>query len=258
MQFSRYALIFLTISSALSLNAQDKPAAPTEPAKAAVPAAQDQSSANQSVAKPASGITVDAVKVTGTTFESPYFRFTYELPAGWKTLNDAARTQANKQAIQEDIERTRMAVGSSRKVSAKTAAEDKPAGSPDPSGQPVPVVPERYSLLAASPDGLDSLASPVLPRINIWAHRRIPPMDKPIDHAQLLISGKHNEVLVHPQELNIAGHQFVRVELINPAGKYQARYITVIGDYLVGFDFLEESEREMAEYSNTIKSIRFE
>ncbi len=258
MQFSRYALIFLTVSSVLSLNAQDKPAAPTEPAKAGAPAAQHQSTTDQSAAKPASEGPVDAVKVTGTTFESPYFRFTYELPAGWKTLNDAARTEANKQAIQEDIERTRMAVGGARRASAKTAAQDKPAAPPDPAVQPAPVVPERYSLLAASPDGLDSLASPVLPRINIWAHRRIPPLDQPIDHAQLLISGKHNEVLVRPQELNISGHQFVRVELINAAGKYQARYITVMGDYLVGFDFLEESEREMAEYSNTIKSIRFE
>ena len=257
MQFSRYTLIFLTVFSVLGLNAQDQPAV-TEPAKAGAPAVQDQSSTDQSAAKPASGVAVDAVKVTGTTVESPYFRFTYELPGGWKTLNDAARTAANRQAIQEDIARTRMAVGSSKRASAKSAAQDKPAAPPDPAGEAAPVVPERYSLLAASPDGLDSLASPVLPRINIWAHRRIPPLDQPIDHAQLLISGKHNEVLVHPQEINISGHQFARVELINAAGKYQARYITAIGDYLIGFDFLEESEREMAEYSNTIKSIRFQ
>ena len=258
MQFSRFALIFLAVSSVLTLNAQDKPAAQTEPAKAEAPAAQDQSSTDQSAASPPSGVAVDAVKVTGTTFESPYFKFTYELPAGWKTLNDAARTEANRQAIQEDIERAKMAGVAPKKASAKTPAKDKPAAPPNPTPQHSPVVPERYSLLAASPDGLDSLASPVLPRINIWAHRRIPPLDTAIDHAQLLISGKHNEVLVHPQEINIAGHQFVRVELVNAAGKYHARYITVIGDYLVGFDFLEESEREMAEYSNTIKSIKFE
>jgi hypothetical protein len=254
MQFSRYALIFLMVSSVLTLNAQDKPAATTEPAKAEAAPAQDQASPDQSAAKPASGVPVDVVKVTGTTFESPYFKFTYELPAGWKTLNDAARTEANKQAIREDIERARVAGVVPKKASAK----ETPATKANPTVQNPAVTPERYSLLAASPDGIDSLASPVLPRINIWAHRRIPPLDKPIDHAELLISGKHNEVLVRPQELNIAGHQFVRVELINAAGKYQARYITVIGDYLIGFDFLEESEREMAEYSNTIKSIKFE
>jgi hypothetical protein len=258
MQFSRFALIFLMVSSVLTLNAQDKPDSKTDPAKAGAAPAQDQSSQDQSAPKPASGVAVDAVKVTGTTFESPYFKFTYELPAGWKTLDDAARTQANKEAIREDIERSKVAVVAPKKASAKTSANGTPATKPNPTVEHPPVLPERYSLLAASPNGLDSLASPVLPRINIWAHRRMPPLDKPIDHAQLLISGKHNEVLVRPQELNIAGQPFVRVELINAAGKYQARYITVIGDYLVGFDFLEESEREMAEYSNTIKSIRFE
>ena len=93
MQFSRFALIFLVVSAVLTLNAQDKPAAKAEPAKTEPAPAQDQS--------PASGVAVDAVKVTGTTFESPYFKFTYELPAGWKTLDDAARTQANKDAIKE-------------------------------------------------------------------------------------------------------------------------------------------------------------
>jgi hypothetical protein len=258
MQFSRYALMFLAVSSVLSLSAQDKPAVKSESAKTAAAPSQDQSSQDQSAAKPASDVPVDAVKVTGTSFESQYFKFTYELPAGWKTLDDAARTQANKQAIQEDIERSKVAVVAPKKASARTPAKDTPAAQPNPTVQHPAVTPERYSLLAASPNGLDSLASPVLPRINIWAHRRIPPLDKAIDHAQLLISGKHNEVLVRPQELNIAGHPFVRVELINAAGKYQARYITVIGDYLVGFDFLEESEREMAQYSNTIKSIQFD
>jgi hypothetical protein len=31
-----------------------------------------------------------------------------------------------------------------------------------------------------------------------------------------------------------------------------------MGDFLVGFDFLTQSEKDMAEYANSIKSIRFE
>jgi hypothetical protein len=248
MQFSRFALVFLAVSAVLNLSAQEKPAAPKEPAKA-------EASAEQS-AKP-SGPAVDEVKIAGSSFESPYFKFTYELPAGWKTLDDAARKSANQQAMQEDLDRAKMAVAP-KKASAKTSAKASttPSATPDP--QRKPVVPERYSLLAASPNGLASLASPVLPRINIWAHRRMPPLDKALDHAQLLVSGKHNEILVRPQELNINGHPFVRVELANAAGKYQARYITTIGDFLIGFDFLTDSEKEMAEYSNSIKSIKFD
>jgi len=248
MQFSRFALIVLAVSSVLNLSAQEKPATPTEPAKVAY--AADQSS------KP-SGPAVDDVKVNGVTFESSYFKFNYELPTGLKTLDDESRKSANQQAMQEDLERAKMAVASPKKTAAKPTAKD---GEPNPKPHSMgkPVVPERYSLLAASPDGLNSLASPVLPRINIWAHRRMPPLDKPMDHAQLLVSGKHNEVLVRPQELNINGRQFVRVQLVNAAGKYQARYITEVGDFLIGFDFLTDSEKEMAEYSNSIKSVKFE
>jgi len=249
MRFSRFALVFLAISSFFSLAAQEKPAAPKAPEK--TDAASDQS------AKP-SGPAVDDAKVTGSTFESPYFKFTFELPTGWKALGDGPRKSANQQAMQEDIDRVKTAIAAPKKTAVKTPAKASTTTNPKPQPQGKLTAPERYSLLAASPDGLSSLASPVLPRINIWAHRKVPPLDKPIDQAQLLISGKHNEVLVRPQELQVNGHQFVRVELVNVAGKYQSRYVTEIGDFLIGFDFLTDSEREMAEYSNSIKSIKFE
>lgn len=243
MQFSRFALIVLAVSFVLNLSAQEKPAAPKEPAKT--------QAASEVSAKP-SGPAVDEVKVTDSTIESPYFKFTYDLPTGWKTLDDATRKAANDLAMREDMERARATFATPKKAAAKTPTN------PRPQPQANPVVPERYSLMAASPDGLDSLASPVLPRINIWAHRRLPPLDKPLDHAQLLMSGKHNEILVRPQELIVAGRQFARIELINAAGNYQARYVTVVGDYLIGFDFLTKSERELAEFSNSIKSVKFE
>lgn len=247
MRFSRVALVFLAVSSLVNLSAQEKPAAPKAPAKAE--AASDQPAKS-------SGPAVDDAKVTGTTFESPYFKFTYELPTGWKTLDDGARKSSNQQAMQEDLEHARTVIA--RKTAPKTPAKVSTTTNPKQRPEAKPMVPERYSLLAASPDGLSSLASPVLPRINIWAHRKMPPLDKPVDQAQLLVSGKHNEVLVRPQQLQINGRQFVRVELVNIAGKYQSRYIMEIGDFLVGFDFLSDSEREMAEYSNSIKSIKFE
>ena len=246
MQFSRFAIICLALSSFTKVRAQDKPAA-SEPAQV------EAAASGQSAAKPSSPA-VDDVKVTDSTFESAYFKFTYELPTGWKTLDDASRKSANQQAMQEDLQRAKAEMAIPKKTSSKTPA--KTNTNPQPQGNPV--IPERFSLLAASPNGLDSLASPMLPRINIWAHRRLPPLDKPVDHAQLLISGKHNEVLVRPQELNIAGHQFVRVELINAAGTYQARYIAAIGDYLIGFDFLTQTEKDMAEFSNSIKTVKFE
>lgn len=248
MQFSRFVLVFLTVSSVLNLGALEKLAAPQEPAKAE--AVSDNS------AKPV-GPAVDDAKVSGSTFESPYFKFTFELPTGWKALDDASRKASNQQAMREDMEHAKT-VAVPKKTAPKTPAKAPAETNPKPQPQANPVVPERYSLLAASPDGLSSLGSPVLPRINIWAHRKMPPLDKPVDHAQLLMTGKRTQVLVSPQELNINGRKFVRVQLVNPAGKYQARYITEIGDYLIGFDFLTDSERELAEYSNSIKSANFQ
>jgi hypothetical protein len=245
MQFSRLALIFLALSSAVNVCAQEKAAPKSGPAKT------EGAASDQSVAKP-SGPAVDDVKITDSTFESPYFKFTYDLPTGWKTLDEATRKAANQLAMREDLERARTTGALPRKAAAKATAN------PRPQPQSNPVVPERFSLMAASPNGLDSLASPALPRINIWAHRRLLPLDKPLDNAQLLMSGKHNEILVRPQELIVAGRQFARIELINAAGNYQARYVTAVGDYLIGFDFLTKSERDLAEFSNSIKSAKFE
>jgi hypothetical protein len=249
MRFSCLGLILLTISAAFPVLAQEKPVPKTEPAAGTTATTSEE----QASTKPANEPAVDAAKVTGSTFESPYFKFTYELPTGWKALDDATRMTDNQMAMQEDIERSRTAL-----AAVKTAAKaGKSASSTNPSPSK-PAVLERYSLMAASPGGLDSLASPVLPRINIWANRRVPPLDKPMDHAQLLVTGKHNEILVRPHELQIEGHSFARVQLVNAAGNYQARYITVMGDYLVGFDFLAQSEKDMVEIANSIKSIRFE
>src|SRR5262249_23521617 len=95
MRLSRFVLVLLTVSSVLNLGAQEKPSAPKEPAKAE--AASDNSAKH-------AGPAVDDAKVSGSTFESPYFKFTYELPGGWKTLDDASRKASNEQAMREDME----------------------------------------------------------------------------------------------------------------------------------------------------------
>jgi hypothetical protein len=248
MRISWLLVIFLTLASLTRLQAWEQPTPATEPPMTVSAASPDQA------AKPAeAGPAVDAAKVTGSTFESQYFKFTYELPKNWKALNDAVRIASNHQALQEDTERPGTPIPVPKKASSRP-----PVGKGASVGTPPSVSPERYNLMAASPNGLDSLASPALPRINIWAHRRFPPLDKAMDHAQLLIEGKHATVLVQPMEVTYYEHTFARVEVIDPAGNYQARYITIVGDYLLGFDFLAESERELAEISNTIKTVRFQ
>jgi hypothetical protein len=112
--------------------------------------------------------------------------------------------------------------------------------------------------MAASSNGLESLASPVLPRINIWAHQRVGALDNPNDHAQFLVSAKRTQVLMPVHEVTLDGYKFVRVDVITPTGEYLSEFVSVMRDYLVGFDFRAQSERELAEMAETMKSVKFQ
>ena len=250
MRLSRLAvLFFFAVTCLLRAEVRQQSEPKADPAKTESAPSQGHVPAK---AEAKSSSNVDAAAVTGSTFESQYFNFTYELPKGWKALDDAVRIASNREVLQEDAERAKSLVPTPKKSSAKSTIPKAPV-----SRSHAPLVPERYSLMAAAPNGLDSLASPALPRINIWAHRRIPPMDKAMDHAQLLMAGKHSTALVRPQEVNFDERSFARAEIITSNGEYQSRYITVIGDYLVGFDFWAKSEREMVEISDTMKTVKF-
>jgi hypothetical protein len=246
MRVFRFVLILVIAASWLRVGAQQ--AAPaTEPAKT-----QSENAAT----KPAdNGPAVDAAKVTGSTFESDYFKFTYELPKGWKALDDAARIASNQEVMMGDRDRAaEMTTPLPKKTSTRPPTVKKGSG-PASSRAPLPA---RYSLMAASSNGLESLASPVLPRINIWAHQRVGALDNPNDHAQFLVSAKRTQVLMPVHEVTLDGYKFVRVDVITPTGEYLSEFVSVMRDYLVGFDFRAQSERELAEMAETMKSVKFQ
>lgn len=241
MQVFRFSVMVFAFASFLNLQAQQP--AVTDSSKTQPTSSQQQG------AKPADGVAADAAKVSGSTFESRYFKFTCELPKGWKALDDAARVSANAKLSEEEVERVHArSVGKQKGV----AKEQDSASSAADEG------PRNYSLMVASPNGVDSLASPVLPRINIWANKRVPPLDTPNDHIQFLLAGRRTRILVNPQQLAFDGHPFVRASVITPNGEYHSQYVTIMGDYLVGFDFRAESERELVEIAEMMKSIRFQ
>jgi hypothetical protein len=242
------SLSLALLALAGSLMAQEQPAPGKDAAPQTAPA--KDTPASPASARPA----VDAASVNGSTFESRYFKFTYELPAGWKALDDTSRMKSNREVLEQDEESAKQMAAAPRKSSSKPGS--KPTKSAKvPATQPVI---ERYNLMAASPNGITSLASEVLPRVNIWAHRRVPPFDSPMDNVRLAIQGKRSSVLVAPQEVTYNGQTYARVQLVTPGGQYQSRYIMTVGDYLVGFDFWTQSERELVELSDTIKSVHFQ
>jgi hypothetical protein len=248
MRFSRLIVIFLTIASLAKGEARPQAAPKSEPSESESTRSQEQSPHSADSA-PA----VDAAKVTGSTFDSQYFKFTYELPKGWKALADAERVGENKKLSDRDKEASVARLPAPKRGTAKTPVRKNPTLVAPPASSP-----ERYSLMVASPDGVLSLESPVLPRINVWAHRRVPPLDSAGDHAQFLRSGKRTTTIAPPQEVTLSGHSFVRVDVITPNGTYQSQFVTVIGDYLVGFDFRARSEKEMDDMADSTKTIKFQ
>lgn len=204
-------------------------------------------------AKPANnGPAVDEAKVTGGVFQSAYFKFTYQLPKDWKALDDSARVAANKRLRDEEIDSRPMPVR-------KRPANAKPASAPASQ----PVVPprnpmENYSLLVASPAGVTSLDSPVLPRVNIWAKRRISPLDQIEDPAQFMTSMRYSKTIVKPQHLSFDGHDFVRADIETPTGEYRTQFVTIIGDYLIGFEFHASSQQEGAALPDSMKTVKFQ
>lgn len=248
MRISRYLVIFLAAAAMLRVQAQNQPAPATDASKTQSAQPQDQG------AKPAeTGPAVDAAKVKGSTFDSQYFKFTYELPKGWKALDDAVRVSANQMAAQIDKQEAEdRAAASAKRLTNKTTGKRNPAAA-----VVLRSTPESYSLMVASSNPVESLASPVLPRINIWARKRVPPLDSAADHAQFLLTGKHVEVTERPHDVSLDGRTFVRVGLITADGTYESQLLAVMGDYLVGFDFRADSKKELGDILDTAKTIKF-
>lgn len=246
MRVFRFVLMLVVTASWLRVQAQQAALA-TEPAKT--------QSGNAETKPAADGPAVDAAKVTGATFESEYFKFTYQLPKGWKALDDAARVASNEALIRAERDgAAEMTTSLPKKASPGSTTLKK---GPGPASNLTPP-PARYSLMAASSNGLESLASPVLPRINIWAHQRVGALDNPADHAQFLVANKRTQVLVPITEVTLDGHKFVRVDVVTPTGEYQSEFVSVVRDYLVGFDFRAQSERELVDMAETMKSVKFQ
>lgn len=243
---SLFSVLLLTfMASAQAAQSSSQPAqnstAPsdTQPAQSAKPAA--------------SGPAVDEAKVTGGVFQSPFFKFTYQLPKDWKSLDDAVRMAANKQMQQEETSAHPMPVRK-RPANAKPA----PASTEKPMAMPPSNPLENYSLLVASPAGVTALNSVVLPRVNIWAKRRVPPMDHVEDPAMFMIAMRYAKVIMKPQHVTLDGHDFVRADIQTPTGEYRTQFVTIIGDYLIGFEFQASSQAEGAAGIDSMKTVKFQ
>jgi len=244
-------MVIAMCMSAAAIGAQQ----PT-PAAAPTSAAPPSSAAPTPAAAPG----LDAGKVVDGEFESSGFKFHYRLPTGWKALDDAKRVAANQQLRDQyahPVHNPNMP--SSKKASAQKKADPTTTNTPStaPKRAVAPAVPNNFSLMVASPNGVDSADSAVLPRINIWANHRIPSIDTATQRAQVLET--LGQVVVPTAVVKVAGREFARVEVLHAGGgPYHSLWVTAAGDYLIGFDVRATSDGEMQALLETMRSVRFD
>ncbi len=227
-----------------------------QPPTPATPAPAPSATTPQASAVPAD---LDAARVVDGEFESTGFKFHYQLPPGWKALDDAKRVAANQQLRDQyahPVHNPNMP--SSKKASAQRKADPTTAGAPSTAPTRVaPAIPNNFSLMVASPNGVDSVDSAVLPRINIWANHRIPSIDTAKQRA--LVLETLGQVVVPTAVVKVAGRDFARVEVLHAGGgPYHSLWVTAAGDYLIGFDVRATSDAEMQALLETLRSVRFD
>jgi hypothetical protein len=46
--------------------------------------------------------------------------------------------------------------------------------------------------------------------------------------------------------------------VLSSSGEYRSQFVTIVGEYLVGFDFRSDSRNELNMLANTMQTIKFQ
>ncbi|HKV93015.1 MAG TPA: hypothetical protein VJW20_10740 [Candidatus Angelobacter sp.] len=112
-------------------------------------------------------------------------------------------------------------------------------------------------MLIATPARLPAGKHAGLPHIFIWARERFSTLNEAGDNAKLLSSLPGVKVLRNPEDVAISGHKFVRADFVHHHHDYEALFVTVIGEYQLGFEFRGRSEREITNLAASMKDLQF-
>jgi hypothetical protein len=115
-----------------------------------------------------------------------------------------------------------------------------------------------YELLVASPEPLPTEGKRALPYVRIWAMERFNMLDKPGDHARLLMQFQQVKMVHEPKEEDIAGHKFVRSDYLSSPGEYVSVFDTSAGKYLLFFEFRAKTEQAMNALAKTMETVKFD
>jgi hypothetical protein len=181
---------------------------------------------------------VDAGETIGNSFQSSFFHFRYELPNGWSALPDDVRIEENRKRYETQL------------------AEALKKEGPNRETQKTEVFPP-YNLPVAAPTLLTSSETSQIPRLVIYAQKRITMLMEAGDPAKMVSYIPQVKVLRGPEDLSLSGHKFVRTDFRFQDGELLSKFVTVDGNYLVNFDFRPANEKGLLDLASTMQTVAF-
>ena len=193
---------------------------------------------------------IDAGDATGGYFQASFFHFRYELPNGWSALPDDVRIEENRKRYETQLEDALKKEDPNRETQKtqgnKTTTETRKTEVFPP-----------YNLLVAAPTLLTSSETSQLPRLVIYAQKRIAMLMEAGDPAKMVSYVPGAKVLRGPEDLLLSGHKFVRTDFRFQDGGVMSKFVTVVGDYLIDFDFRADNEKDLIGLASTMQTVAF-
>jgi sulfite reductase alpha subunit-like flavoprotein len=193
---------------------------------------------------------IDAGTCSANSFEAQFFHFRYQVPKGWFALQDNIRMEENRKRYETQL--------------AKALKEEGPNGEAHRTEGDKEITQTHktevfppYNPLVAAPAALTSSNTDQLPRITIFAQKRITMLMEAGDPAKLLTMLPKIKVLRGPENVLLSGHKFVRADFQFPSGAFLSKFTTVVGDYLIEFDLRANNEKDLKDLATSTESVVF-
>jgi hypothetical protein len=77
------------------------------------------------------------------------------------------------------------------------------------------------------------------------------------DPAKMVSYVPGAKVLRGPEDLLLSGHKFVRTDFRFQDGGVLSKFVTVVGDYLIDFDFRADNEKDLIGLASTMQTVAF-
>jgi hypothetical protein len=180
---------------------------------------------------------IDAGKTKANVFESSFFHFRYEFPKAWFALDDRTRLAENNKRYRDAL--------------------SEPARPNDANQGPITEASVPYILLFAARTAVASAEEKPMPRVQIQAIQRGTLVREPGDPAKIYIKMARPKVLRGPEEVVVAGHEFVRTDFQLQPASLLSQFVTASGSYIIEFELRASNEKDLADLVSTMQTLKF-